>query len=218
MRTILLCVLTVSITLVGVICYRVLRADAAAPSRSDVSGVGRAREAQELSDMRDELNALRAQMGGLAFAQQADRQAAKKPHSEAPAAMSDPTRSDSPDPDEVARVVAEEEKKRAERYARLESRVNSEPRDPSWAKAGETEMANTVAELRNTGFSGARLESTRCGSTICSAVVGYDSEQERDNAARQFRPAGFRRGTVHMYQENGQYKSVAYFVREGQEL
>jgi hypothetical protein len=114
--------------------------------------------------------------------------------------------------------VAEEEKKRAERYARLESRVNSEPRDPSWAKVGETEMANTVAELKNSGFVGARLESTRCGSTICSAIVGYGSEEERDNAARQFRPSGFRRGTVHMYQENGQYKSIAYFVREGHDL
>lgn len=218
MRTSVLCVLMGSISLMGVICYRVLRADAAAPTRSDASRVSDTRESQELSNMRDELNALRSQMGGLAVAQQADRQAAKKAQSEEPTAMADPTRNEGADPDEVARVVAEEEKRRAERYARLESRVNSEPRDPSWAKAGEAEMTNTVAELRNSGFSGARLESTRCGSTICSAVVGYGSEEERDNAARQFRPAGFRRGTVHMYEENGQYKSVAYFVREGQEL
>ncbi len=217
MRTGFLCALTVSIALVGVIGYRARRADAAAPPRSSANIAGSAADSA-LSEMREELTALRAQLGGLAASQHVARQQPAPSEQAEPAPIADPTRNTEADPEEVARVVADEEQRRVERYARLESRVTSEPRDPVWAKAAEAEMANTVAQLQSSGFTGARLESTRCGSTICSAVVGYASEAERDDAARQFRPSGFRRGTVHMYEEGGQYKSIAYFAREGQDL
>jgi hypothetical protein len=153
----------------------------------------------------------------LSVTREAQAEVAKAARVAEVAPIADPTR-DEPDSEDLARIAADEEKSRQERYAKLESRVATEPRDPSWARAAEAAMAQTVAQLQSSGFAGAKLESARCASTICSATVGYASEEERDNAARQFRPAGFRRGTVHMYTENGQYKSIAYFAREGQAL
>lgn len=88
---------------------------------------------------------------------------------EAPAAPVPSVSATSAAPNAMPRMTREE------RWQRLDDRLETEPRDASWARATEQRITE---ELAFGPDSSAKLETVQCGSTLCKLEVSMKSENE----------------------------------------
>ncbi|MFC1643257.1 hypothetical protein ACFL5O_11330 [Myxococcota bacterium] len=198
-----------------------LRSSAGLRATSGNSSDSPSGESAQVEELQREVQSLRNQMARIQVAQLAVAQAALNapPDPDSTSENAGQPQEGEPseeEPEDVQR--AKEDQRRIERYARLADRVSTEPRDSAWADTAESEIAAAMAFVRDAGCKDARLESAQCASTLCRATMVCDSVNEGRSAVAAFRPLGFERGTRHSYEENGQYKTVAYFGKAGHQL
>ena len=114
--------------------------------------------------------------------------------------------------------LAEEQRKIAQWFERLDEQHFEESRDGEWADEAEKELSSIVNQLAESGLSGAAIINNECKSTVCKLEVTYDDPQTQQDFARQIRSPFFSGGTIDVKEENGELKSIAYYSRQGHEL
>ena len=96
----------------------------------------------------------------------------------------------------------------------IETALQTELRDPEWARTMETRIAESV---KNARVPGTRLTLAQCGSTMCMAELDHESLDELEEIPLRLRVQGLPSSFMHRQglDGDGAMRTVAYFARDG---
>ncbi len=103
----------------------------------------------------------------------------------------------------------------ATKFSQLSEVLANQTRDPVWATSAEKELGTIVRQLQESGMKGVTVLGGECKSSMCKLDTAYDNEEAQMQVSARMRSPFFAGGELRRYEENGQFRSTAYFYRQG---
>lgn len=139
--------------------------------------------ASRVAKLEAQVNAMQRDVGGLGVIAKSTIASLEQPRevpmaagAALPAASGD-RRQEPATPEELQLLLEEGRKQGIERLAQLNRRIQTEPRDPTWARNAESQLTTAFAAIERTG---SRLNKVDCRSKVCRVEITHDSESDQD--------------------------------------
>jgi len=104
-------------------------------------------------------------------------------------------------------------------YENLESHIQYETQDPSWASEAEDGI---YTAMETEVFQGAEIVNVDCRSTLCRAEIYHISSDDLDIFNLEFRykvsSTFSKRSPQHAELDDGRYKTTVYLAKNGNDL